>query len=84
MTLERLQQLIDENQIHHAAYRGVDTAWEGLWIYEKGMRGFGPSGAFLKDDDNLGLALEALHRAGTEISGMEIKPQGELLTGEPD
>lgn len=83
MTLAHLQRLIDENQIHHVSYRGVDTVWEGLWIYEKGMRGFGPSGAFLKDDDHLGLALEVLNSAGVEIFGMETKPQ-EGLAGEPD
>jgi hypothetical protein len=68
--LEKLNLLLATGRFHHATYRNVGTLWEGLWIYErsvKGFRGFDVATSFPKGDPNLDAAHELVKGKGVSV-----------------
>lgn len=70
MTIQKLNQLMQSGQFHHATYRNQGTLWEGLHIYTRagdGCRGFTHAGVFLKNDAELPQAEEILRGTGISV-----------------
>jgi hypothetical protein len=67
---EKLRELFESGQFHHATYRDIGKVWEGLYFYKKdpeGMRGFSLVGCIGKNDPDLPLAEDLVRGTGVSV-----------------
>jgi hypothetical protein len=70
MTLQRLQELLNTGEFHHATYRDLGTIWEGLYIYVKqdnGFNGFVLEGCYGRDNPDISQAEEMVRHTGVSV-----------------